>query len=296
MKTQPQYLKLTQDIVFKTFFSRNNQVLISLLKAFLPISDEAVDVVILNPEEEKQALSLKDPSLLPDTPDRKRMVLDLNVKLAGGEHINVEMQSTRKQHFLDRVLLYWARLHGQSLKRGDDYGKINPTYSLVFADFSVFGEEVLASYINEIMLRVNNSRVLLSLGLRIVVVELDKLNKSCAELIDLRERWCYFIKHGHELTESQRSELAKEAEMKAAIDHLSEITQDERLYWDALSREKYEVADRLERKGLLEEGIEKGRAEGMRQVALNMLNKGFELSVISEATGLSEAEINRLKK
>lgn len=182
-------LRLTQDIVFKAFFSRNKQVLVSLLKAFLPIPNEVSDVVILNPEEKANDLSLKDPSLLPDTPDRKRVVLDLNIKLASGENINVEMQSAFERHFLDRVLLYWARLHGQGLKRGDDYAMVNPTYSLIFTDFPVFGKKEVPSYMNEIILQlISHPKVALGLGLRIVIVELNKLNKSCAELIDLREQ------------------------------------------------------------------------------------------------------------
>ena len=44
------FLKLTQDIVFKSFFSQNKKVLISLLKSFLPIQNEIQDIKILNPE------------------------------------------------------------------------------------------------------------------------------------------------------------------------------------------------------------------------------------------------------
>ena len=45
----------------------------------------------------------------------------------------------------------------------------------------------------------------------------------------------------------------------------------------------------------LQAGMQKGLQTGMRQVALNMLKSKFELSVISEITGLSVTEINKLK-
>ena len=42
--------------------------------------------------------------------------------------------------------------------------------------------------------------------------------------------------------------------------------------------------------------MQKGRAEGMQQVALNMLQKKADISFISEVTGLTEKEIKKLKK
>ena len=211
---------LTQDIVFKSFFSRNKLVLHSLLKSFLPLSDEISNITIINPEErdkqtqkqnsqnkldlpeksylldkpaqnqknkadfqtnkaevrdkqtqkkesckdtlsnnlpenqnisnnesfsQNQNLSKNSPesqselessfnqtTLLPDTllPDllgKKHFVLDLIVELKSKKTINIEMQSTPHKGFLKRILLYWARLHSQSLNKGEDYSSIKPT-------------------------------------------------------------------------------------------------------------------------------------------------------------------------
>ena len=48
------------------------------------------------------------------------------------------------------------------------------------------------------------------------------------------------------------------------------------------------------RKGRLE-GRQEGKQEGRQAVAVNMLKNEFKLSVISEVTGLSEDQINKLK-
>ena len=45
----------------------------------------------------------------------------------------------------------------------------------------------------------------------------------------------------------------------------------------------------------LQKGMQAGMQKGMQAVALNMLKNKFKLSVISEMTGLSEDQINRLK-
>ena len=42
-------------------------------------------------------------------------------------------------------------------------------------------------------------------------------------------------------------------------------------------------------------GMEKGMEKGKVEVALGMLNKGYSLSDISDLTGLSAKEINKLR-
>ena len=62
-----------------------------------------------------------------------------------------------------------------------------------------------------------------------------------------------------------------------------------------------EAAVKAEAKGLAEgeakgkaEGLAEGEAKGKLETAKNMLVKGFEISVISEITGLSETELSAL--
>lgn len=47
---------------------------------------------------------------------------------------------------------------------------------------------------------------------------------------------------------------------------------------------------------LKEKGREEGRAEGRREMLLAFLKAGVELRVIKEASGLSEEEIEKLRK
>ena len=52
---QKRFIKLTQDLMFKSFFSKDEKVLISLLKSFLPaLQDKQIEnIQILNPENDK---------------------------------------------------------------------------------------------------------------------------------------------------------------------------------------------------------------------------------------------------
>ena len=208
------YLDLTDDVFFKRYFSTNKQLLFSLIKSFLPVSDDATDISLVNPDILNTAsdtanqqnpsddkLHLQDSSIPPATPDGKRVVLDLNVKLSSGENVNIEMQVYFDEHFMTRMVIYWGQLHTRQLKRGQKYAQVKPSYLLAFTLTDVFGE---GDYINEITmtLRKHHGKQVTK-DFEMVVVELINFNKSYLELVDMRDRWCYIIKHLAELTPEQ---------------------------------------------------------------------------------------------
>ena len=341
---QKRLFPLTQDIVFKSFFSRNKQVLHSLLKSFLPLSDDISNITITNPESrdkpaqeksahtsshtraappDKQAqtqsalqdfttqenpsqslsekqgdltLSFKQTALLPDAIDRKHFVLDLIVELNNKKTINIEMQSALHRGFLKRILLYWARLHCQSLSKGDDYSRVIPTYSLIFTKTPVLSREIKEFVSSFSVKRDKKPFVLFNEDLKIVIVELSKLKKgSFEELIDLQEKWCYFLRESSALKEEERRRLLKDREMSKAMEHLEELSRDKELLYKALSRENSEMAYRLDKQGWIDEGKKKGREETVKKLVLKMLQEDADKTFISKITGLSEDEIIKLK-
>ena len=54
------------------------------------------------------------------------------------------------------------------------------------------------------------------------------------------------------------------------------------------------VRDNIREEARLE-GKKEGRQEGRQEIMLNMLKKSAEVSFISEVTGLSKEEINKIK-
>ena len=143
-------------------------------------------------------------------------------------------------------------------------------------------------------------------GLRIVIVEMSKLTKSCDELLDLKEKWCYLLKESESLTKEEYRCLSQDEEIKMALKHLKKLSKDEELYQRAFTEQINLVAYNLDRAGLLEEGLQKGLVQGklegklegefnkQKEIALNMLKESFEVFVISKVTGLSEDEIIKL--
>ena len=340
-------MKMTYDIVFKKFFTDKPRLLKLILKHFLDI-DSIQDIIITNPEipeleeakhKEKQFIeenpeksltttdnkqnakefNFLDSSLPAESREGKRVFLDLRVKLSTGEDINVEVQTTYKKHFLNRILYYWAKLHSQSLKKGEGYDKITPTYSLIFTEKSFLDKRVKDFMSSFSIRRDQEPYILFNKDLRVVIVELSKLDKARADLFDFKERWCYFLKKSGKLTKEDRKYLSRHEELKEAMKHFDKLSQEEKLQQIALDQHMTEVIHDLDRSGWIEqgrkegmqegiergmqqgreEGMQEGREEGMQEgredLILKMLEKGYSVFEISQITDLSEAEILELK-
>ncbi len=349
-KPQNQFLNLTQDLMFKIYFSKDKQILLSLLKTFLPLppGKTVTDVLFLKTTDQKtyradkklsgqtkntehtgqtkeQRLTIMDSSLYPEVETNKQIVMDLRVQLNTGDKINVEIQSVLKKGFLSRVLFYWARLYTENLKKAEDYHHLCPAYSLIFTDFAVFAPKEdqykttdPSNIITSFSLRSDKKpHFVLNNQLKIVFVELSKFNTSLdinlPDLFDFQKLWCYILKRSRSISKRECEILSKKGEeMKRAIEHLQDLSQDEEVRMWEEAREKFIRDQRAEKAYAFDEGLEKGRAEGIQQgiekgraegrqeeqraVALNILRKNLDISFIAEITGLSEKEIKKLQE
>ena len=130
--------------------------------------------------------------------------------------------------------------------------------------------------------------------------------------LDLAKQWCYIIKKARDISREESAVLSqKSKEMKMAVEHLKSLSRDQALRFQEEAREKFyrdfvaskaATAQKSRREGV-EEGLQQGRAEGraegrqegMQQVALSMLQKNLDISLISSVTKLSAEEIEKLK-
>ena len=236
-KAQNQFLNLTQDLMFKIYFSKDKQVLLSLLKTFLPLppGKTVKDVLFLEITDQKtyregkklsgqtkntehpgqtkeQRLTIMDSSLYPEIATNKQIVMDLRVQLNTGEKINVEIQSVLKKGFLNRVLFYWARLYTENLRKAEDYHHLCPAYSLIFTDFAVFTPKEdrykttdPSNIITSFSLRSDKKpHFMLNNQLKIVFVELSKFNTNSdinlPDLLDFQKLWCYILKRSKNIS------------------------------------------------------------------------------------------------
>ena len=241
------FLKLTNDAAFKAYFKSNEEALKSLLTHFLPLpkDSEIIRVDILDPD-----LPPNNLAVVRSEESGKRFVLDLKVHLKRStqsgtqktEIVNVEMQTASKSHFTDRILVYSCRLYSQQLKKGNDYNKLLPVYSLVFItkDLKEFKDVKDYYHICNIC-RVTPPHVLMSNGLCFVIIELGKFDKNVKQLYDIRESWCYLLKNSYKMNDIEYKSLKSKGEdMAKATEHLWNLSQDEVLqeYIDAIDKQE----------------------------------------------------------
>ena len=192
-------LKLTQDIVFKSFFSTNTEILKKVLERFIPELGTISTVKLLNTE------------LVPEAPKSKgkKFLLDLLVELGTGEKVNIEMQNVQEEGFSTRVLAYAMRMHDLSFKSGKEYDKVKPSYSLVFLSKPAKELKKVPHYLSHFALvRTEPPHVLLSNQLHIKVVELSKLSGKKLDNLDIVGKWCYFIRKSGGLSIKELESLA----------------------------------------------------------------------------------------
>ena len=84
--------------------------------------------------------------------------------------------------------------------------------------------------------------------------------------------------------------------MAEAAKHLWILSKDETLQELAMVKERDRKDQAAREEGAYEEGMKKGRKEGMEKVAQNMLKENLNISLISTMTGLSKDDILKLKK
>ena len=85
------------------------------------------------------------------------------------------------------------------------------------------------------------------------------------ESLDLKEKWCYFLRESSALKEEDIRLLSQDRDMEKALRHLEELSRDKELFYKALSQENSEMAYDLNKQGWIEEGIERGIEKGIER-------------------------------
>ncbi|WP_290460717.1 Rpn family recombination-promoting nuclease/putative transposase, partial [Bacteroides caecimuris] len=140
--------------------------------------------------------------------------------------------------------------------------------------------------------------------LTFVYLEMPKFNKSEDELDSMFDKWLFVLRNLASLLERPRALQNRVFDRLFETAEIAKFTKTELSeYWDSLKnfRDWYSVISTAEKRGRaegLEEGLNKGKEEGAREANLNnarnLKKLGVAIDVISQATGLSEEEIEKL--
>ena len=242
----------TVDYAFKRLFAdpANTDLLLHLLRAVLPLSPPLVDVVILNPFNEKEFA------------DDKLSVLDLKARSASGEWYNVEIQSKAHWSLRPRLAYYGASLYVDQLAAGDDYAALAPAITICFLKEILF-REASAPHL-QFTLYDGQHQVELTDRLQVHTIELPKYNfegVSPASAAGLAQ-WAFFFSRAADLEADELKRLLPQPEFVKATGVVEMIAQtpQERLQYEA--RRKAELDFRSFVADARREGHEEGREQG----------------------------------
>lgn len=246
---------------------------------------------LLEGERHIKNITFLDKEQFGESTEHRSLIYDVYCEVDNGEHIIVEMQNKPHPNFKERCIFYTSRsISNQGRKGAEWMYDVSAVYLIAFMNFR--DERMPNKFRTDVALMDRDTGELFSDKMRMIFLQLPYFTREVQECENHFECWIYVLKHMDTL---QRFPfLAQDAVFK----RLSEITD-----VDSLSKEeraKYEASLREYRDyvGVLEyqrnEGEKKGLAKGLRQTAANLKHMGMSSEQISQATGLSIAEIEEL--
>ena len=286
------YINPYTDFGFKKLFGTplNKDLLISFLNAlFHGTKKEILDVQYLNAEN------------LGDGYGDRRAIFDVYCQTEDGGRFIVEMQKAEQSYFKDRSLYYSTfAIREQAPKGVWDY-HLEDVCTVGLLNFRFPGNEYPeGNYRHEIKLKdVEDNHVFYD-KLTFVYLEMPKFDKTEDELVTMFDKWMYALKNLYRLLERPKAlqdrifeKLFEQAEIaKYSDDERRRYVESKKEYWDYYSTMKT-ATDKAKK-----EGLEEGRAEGLKQAnrenARKMKQLNIAVDVISRVTGLSSTEIEHL--
>ncbi len=271
-----------------------------VLEGFLSALLEDDDIKILH--------ILESESNQPDEGDKFNRV-DLLVEDHQKRKIFIEIQNTREADYLERILFGASKIVVEHQDLGEDFKNISKVISISILYFNLgTGDDYLYSGITEF--RGMNTGTPLIFKKRIETIEnfqpkyqfvekkifpeyylitVERYKNIVRKKID---EWVYIFKN-NEVKEGSISKNIDKAERKLA--ELNMTPQERKIYEkylinlmrdrDAINTAKEEGKD---------EGIKEGKIEGKIEVARQMKQKNMDFSLISELTGLTIKEIEKI--
>jgi predicted transposase/invertase (TIGR01784 family) len=262
------------DFVFKRIFgSENNKdVLLAFLnRIFMQAGETPLnEIILMNPYTDK------------DDPLDKQSIFDVYAKTAEGKLIDIEMQLFNKFDIEKRTLFYWSKRYASQLQKGEKYQELKKCVTINILNYSFLPNK---EYHNVFHLREDRTGMMLTDDIEVHFLELLKLD-DCIPLQGGLENWLLFLK-GVDTTHWEVLKM-NEPGLEKAMDTLQYLSQDSearRLYE---ARQKY-----LHDEASMLEGAKQA---GIKEVARNMLALNIDVATIAKATGLTEQEIDSLKK
>jgi predicted transposase/invertase (TIGR01784 family) len=250
----------------------------------------------LLPESSIVDLTFKDKEKLGSSKLERRAVYDIYCENDKGEKIIIELQKAKQNYFKDRTLFYSTFPIQEQAETGEWDFLLKAVYCIGILDFK-FDEDRISKgeVVHTVQLKDQHHQVFYD-KLQFVYLEMPHFNKVEKDIETRLDKWLYFIKNLEDfqnIPELFKDDVFKQAFMKAEIAKYTKTEQEEYQQSLKIYRDLKNVIDTAYDEGKLEGKLE-GRLEGRLEVAKSLKQAGVPLDVISNSTGMSITDLNKL--
>lgn len=278
MEYEQKLLKPKYDVVFRALFGENNKRLAEVF-----ISD------ILGQKVKIQ--DILDRHLNIKVADQKLGIMDYRAILDDNTYCNIEIQLQEQEYEIERFLYYLADTYSRQLSKGEEYGEIHKTISIVIVDHEIDKLKEFEKLNVKWQMRDNITGVnLLTDKFEMCIIELPKARriyekKASDKVCD----WMMFLDDPNSQEVSKIME--KDKDIKVARNMLKYLSKDEEIRRIAELKEKA----RRDANAAASFNVKKGAKQKSIEVAKKMLNENMDIAFISKITELTKKEILELK-
>ena len=229
--------------------------------------------------------------------DEKESIVDIKAITESGITVLIEIQARGNEDFIKRALYYWAYNYSSSLNRGSFYDKLKPTVSINITNFILTDEDKVHSCY--VLKELNNNKILTD-HCQLHFLELPKFNlKNISEIESLDNIHKEFISWVKFFKGEDMSILMKENTIFEEVEKKCRTFVNSTPVMDKYKKREvdtyfFDKSLELDLKKAKEEGIEQGEKNKAISMAKNMIARNMDINLISELTGLSIQEIEKL--
>lgn len=274
------YIDPKTDFGFKRLFAQEDSK--DILKQFL--------FDVLNLPHPIQELTYIPNEQLPETADERIGVYDVYCTDLIGQRFIVEMQRGSQTFIRDRVLYYSTFPIVHQAKKGTSWQfELLPVYCIAVLNFAI---DTVNAYLRRIQLMDTKAKSIFYDKLTYVYIELPKFGKQTGEPMSEADKWIYLLRYLPDLQDIP-AELASEpfAHAFQVAEQAALSPRDRLLYEASLKSARDAYAEIMSAR---QKGIEEGRRDRDAEIVCSMAARGLDTTLISQVTGLSTDEIQRL--
>lgn len=279
-KMKAKYVNPFTDFGFKKIFGEeaSKPLLIDFLNALLPHQNKIVDLSFKNSEQLGQIEA-----------DRKA-IYDIYCESEKGEKFIVELQKAKQNYFKERTIYYSTFPIREQAEKGNWNFNLKSVYCIGILDFTFDdyeNEPEKNEVVHTIKLKNQNGKNFYE-KLTYIYLEMPNFKMSESSLNTRLDKWLYFIKH---LEDFQTIPSIFSDEVFTNAFEKAEIAKFEQNDLD-----KYEYSLKIYRdlKGVIDTAFGEGKIEGKLEVARALKLKGISIQEITELTGLTIDELNKI--